>query len=366
MGACWRYLEDDGVEASFGLAVDEWMASRSDGPPALRLYTYASHCVLIGRYQRLDSEVHVEVCRTLGVALNRRPTGGGAILMGADQLGLALTIPAGMRAVFPRRAQELFPALAAGLVEGLRALGIAAAFHRKNDLEVRGRKIAGLGLYAAPAGGLLFHASLLVDLDLPLMLRVLHTPFEKLADKGVATLADRMTTVRRETGRALGVPEVRERIAGGYARAFGVTLEPGSLTAAERSAVEALERGKYLTAAWLEQPGLVPEAGGSCRLKTPGGLVEVHLTLRQNAIASCCVTGDFFAEEGRLAELERRLRRAAADPATVRETLERLYTEGLGIPGVAPEALAAAVDGAVRDAAARRACGIPYGCFVNP
>ena len=51
----WRYIADDGVSASFGLAADETLARRlgaGASPPTLRLYTYVSHCALVGRFQR--------------------------------------------------------------------------------------------------------------------------------------------------------------------------------------------------------------------------------------------------------------------------------------------------------------------------
>jgi lipoate-protein ligase A len=52
-------------------------------------------------------------------------------------------------------------------------------------VEVGRRKIAGLGIYFDPAGGLLFHASLLVDLDIAFMLSVLRTPRDFAVDKAV-------------------------------------------------------------------------------------------------------------------------------------------------------------------------------------
>ena len=363
---CWRYIDEDGVSASFGLAADEWMACRREGPPCLRLYTYRSHCVLIGRYQRLEAEANVGACRALGVELNRRPTGGGTILMGADQLGVALTIPASARAGFPRATRDLFPHLAEGLITALRELGVAASFHRKNDLEVAGRKIAGLGIFAAPSGGLLFHASLVVDLDVAFMLQVLHTPFEKLADKAVATVAERMTTLRREAGRPVTVDEVRDRIRAGYAEAFGVVLEEAVWTLEESEDICALEEAKYRSAAWLDQPGLVPDAGGRSRHKAAGGLVEVALTLRGDLISQCTLTGDFFAGDGQVASLERSLRRTAVEPVAIRTAVDRAYAEGARLEGVPPDLLATAVLEAAADAAARRATGQPYGCFVNP
>ena len=233
-----RLITDDSVTASFGLAADECLAARvgvgerrdvACSVPTLRLYTYRSHCALVGRFQNLENEVHRAYCAEHNLSLNRRPTGGGAILMGDDQLGVALTIP-GTADDSYSRARELMTQFSSGVVHGLQSLGVAASFRRKNDIEVNGRKIVGLGIYRAPKGGLLFHASLLVGVDIPFMLRVLKTPFEKISDKEIDTVADRITTVRREIGREITVDEVRARVAEGYAATFGVSLNGGGFT----------------------------------------------------------------------------------------------------------------------------------------
>src|SRR3972149_5096241 len=145
----WRYVADDGVTASFGLAADEVITRRQgtgQSPPTLRLYTYRSPSALVGRFQRIASEIHVEFCRASGIAVNRRPTGGGAIIMGADQLGVAVVLPERAEARSYDRTRELFQRFSGGIVAALADLGVAAEYRRKNDVEVRGRKVAGLGI----------------------------------------------------------------------------------------------------------------------------------------------------------------------------------------------------------------------------
>ena len=162
MKRCWRLLEQDGTSAASGLAVDETLARRAgegSSPATLRLYTYRSHCALVGRFQNLANEIHVSFCEDNGVELGRRPTGGGAIIMGAHQLGVALAVP-GRGTDFPGPARDLMERFSRGLAAGLEELGITARFRGKNDLEVDGRKIAGLGIHRDASGGLLFHASL--------------------------------------------------------------------------------------------------------------------------------------------------------------------------------------------------------------
>ena len=367
----WRLITDDNVSASFGLAADECLAGRvgqAESQPTLRLYTYRSHCALVGRFQNLENEVHREHCQANGLTLNRRPTGGGAIIMGADQLGVALTLPTTGDDSYSR-ARELMAQFSAGVVGGLQSLGVAAAFKRKNDIEVNGRKIVGLGIYRAPGGGLLFHASLLVGLDLPLMLRVLKTPFEKISDKEIATVTDRITTVRREIGGEIELNAVRARVAAGYAAVFGVTLNGGGFTAAEYLAITKLEREKYLTTEWVNQTTVVPDASGSAKLKTPGGLLDVRVTLAGNTIKAIFIGGDFFAAEGAVADLESTLRWHSADPKAVAATLESVYAKRANDLALLPfDPLTQTIQQAIRRAqvAESAARADPYGCFVNP
>jgi lipoate-protein ligase A len=383
----WRLITDDDVSASFGLAADDCLAARvgaGESAPTLRLYTYRSHCALVGRFQNLENEVHRAYCRAHGVALNRRPTGGGAIIMGADQLGVALTLPASGDDSYSR-ARELMGQFSAGIVHALEALGIRANFRRKNDIEVGGKKIVGLGIYrahglprpdAAPSepsaiqrSGLLFHASLLVGLDIPLMLRVLKTPFEKISDKEIAAVADRVTTVRREIGREVELNKVRARVAEGYAAAFGVSLRSGDFTADERRAIAALERDKYLTLEWVNQTAVVPDALGSARLKTPGGLLDVRVTLAGSTIKAAFIGGDFFAAEGAVADLEASLRWHSAEPNAVAATLARAHAQrGGDLAAVPLDALIQVVQQAIRRARAVESAvrADPYGCFVTP
>ena len=334
----WRLVADNDVTASFGLAADElltrWVGS-GQAQPTLRLYTYRPHCALVGRFQRIESELRVDYCREHGIPMNRRPTGGGAIIMGAGPLGVALVLPGTGDDVY-RTARALMARVSDGLLFGLSRLGIHAEFRRKNDIEVNGRKIAGVGIYRAPTDGLLFHASVLVDLDVPLMLRVLTIPVEKISDKEIAAVSARTSTVCSELGRPIEVDEVRSAIAAGYADAFGVTLEPGDFTSAEHDAITALEREKYLTDEWIYQATAVPDSAAGARLKTPGGLLDIRVALAGRIIKSAFIGGDFFAADNAIADLEARLRWHVANPdaitATLRQTYQRWPLELESIP----------------------------------
>ncbi len=364
----WRYIGDDDVTASFGLAADECLTERvgnGASAPVLRLYTYRSHCALVGRFQNVAAEVDRSCCEAAGIAVSRRPTGGGAILMGADQLGLALVVPEQRAATGYEQTRKLFTRFSAGVVQALAELGIDAAYRRKNDLEVRGRKIAGLGIYFHPRGGLLFHTSLLVDLDIPLMLRVLKTPFEKISDKAIATVADRVTTVRRELQRSIDLAEVKRRVRDAYAEILSAGFHHNTFTDEELERIGSLEQEKYASPSWIDQAPVTPDLAGTSQIKTEAGLLSISMTLAGASIKSIYITGDFFADEESLATVERALRWSSTDPDAVIRTLRALEDEGVHLPGIPLETLAEAIRRACQSAANPRAA-VARGCFVAP
>lgn len=324
----WRYLTSDGVAAADGLAVDEALMTRygrGEHGATLRLYSYRG-CALVGRYQSLADEIDEEACIRTGVEIGRRPTGGGAIIMTPGQLGVAVTARADA-AESPRASLARY---AAGVIAGLGRLGIAATFRHKNDLEVDGKKIAGLGLYLDPAGAVLFHASVLVDLDIRHMLEVLRIPGAKLSDKAVARVDERVTTISRQLGRPLAARDVREAFAAGFRSAFAVDLAATDLDANERAQARGLAADKYGTRAWIDQDSPRRDARGSALLKTPEGLVRIFVAVHGESIKSVLFAGDYNLVPAELPHLEAALKWTRADEATVVRETERVLGAGLG------------------------------------
>lgn len=343
----WRYLRHDAVEADQGLATDEAMTAgytrdEGDRPPTLRLYTYRDHCALVGRYQHLDAEVDLTACRRRGVSVNRRPTGGGAIIMGAGQLGVAVCT----RAPVEQRPKELLQRFSEGIVAGLSRLGIDATFRGKNDLAVDGRKIAGLGLFLNGTGGLLFHASVLADLDVELMLDVLQIPAAKLGDRAAAAVGERVTTVSRELGESWDGAALREVIAAGFATALDVELQPGVLGYQEREMAARLVEQRYGTERWRDEYSPRSDATATATLRLAGGLARLYLACHDRTIKSVLFTGDFNAVPAPLVALEEQLRWKRLDRATVSAVVEGCFLghPELGDPAAVVEALLDAAD----------------------
>ena len=366
----WRYIENNGVTASDGLAGDEALANRVGAgisQPTLRLYTYKP-CALVGRFQTMENELNLEYCAQNKIPVNRRPTGGGAIIMGENQLGVALAIP-GKTDESYASVRERMAQFSQGIISGLSTLGIEVEFRRKNDLEVNGKKIAGLGLHKTATGGLLFHASLLVDLDVSYMLNVLRTPFEKISDKEIATVAERTTTVQREYKKPLTLNNVRVIILNGYKNAFDANIELSDLSNEEMDEIRQLEKDKYMDSDWIFQSTDVADAIGKSIIKTEGGLLDIRIVLAGKMIKSAYIGGDFFTSEHAIADLEQSLRWHSSQHKSLQETLTQVYERWLGdLANLPMEYLIKGLMSAIQKAEimARKNSSDPYGCFVTP
>ena len=276
--------------------------------------------------------------------------------MGRDQLGIALVTPVlpGVT-THPR-------ALLARYVEGVRAgldmFGIRSELRGKNDLVADGKKIAGLGIAVIP-GAALFHCSLLVDLDVEFMLRVLRIPARALGERAAAAVLRRITTVRRASGRDLSLEDVRGAVSEGFARAFGATLVTGSLDEAEREAAQALAVERYASRDWLFPTGLRQELQGDGVVDTPFGTVHAAVTLAGDVISSVLVNGDFIGSESAIGQFESSLRWMRPSRRMLRERAAAL-ADAAGIPA---DDLAQAVWRACVDA---RAAGRTVGACYYP
>ena len=364
----WRYLCEDRVSDSFGLAADEAMALRVGenlSPSVLRLYTYRSCSALVGRFQRIENELNLDFCREQKMSVNRRPTGGGAILMGEDQLGVALMLRDWNGYKAPR---ELMWHFASALCKGLLIFGIKAQFRGKNDLEVEGRKIGGLGIHSNASGGYLLHCSLLVDLDVPLMLRALNVPVEKLEARQLQSIEGRITTVRRELKKDTSLNEVRDTMRRAFSSYFAVEFEQSCYSPEEKKAIGEMESSRYLKKDWIYQKVDVPDLSGEARQMTPAGLLDVRVTMAGRQIKAVFLGGDFFAEESAVSDIEGSLRWHSSESEQIHRTLEILYAKReeeltfLPIENVC-EVISKAVESA---RAISQDSTVGYGCFVNP
>jgi lipoate-protein ligase A len=325
-------------------------ASAGYPEPMLRIYTYRSHCAVIGRFQNMLAEVNLPECEALGVEVNRRMTGGGTGFMGGQQLMVALASSVD-HPVIPAHPARILPKLARGVVLGLAELGVKADFRSKNDVVVNGRKIGGTAICIEENGALLYHATVLLDFDIELMLRVLDTPAEKISDKGISSFEQRMTSVSEVLGTTVDAGQAREAICRGFEHAFKMSAVHTPFTTVEMEAIGKLEREKYLSSAWLEQRQPAPDMLGASIRKTPSGLVRTYVSLIGDTIKSVLITGDFFSGNRLINDIESALKWGRADEESISRTIRVVMkNSSSSIQGIDAATLASIIYSAVRTA----------------
>lgn len=316
----WRLLDTGILPAAENIALDEaLLQSRSEGESSstLRLLRYAPPAVLVGYHQSVEQEVRGTYCREHGIQINRRITGGGAILFDETQIGwelIALKEDFGVGGVV----LPLFRRICEGTIAGLRKLGVHAQFRPKNDIEVQGRKISGTG-GTEEGGAFLFQGTLLMDFDIETMLRALRIPLEKLKDKEIETAKERVTCLKWEIGALPAYETVKSALREGFEETFGMRLLPGPLNDYEQR-LFAEKTKRMRSDAWIYQRKSRADEQQNLRSvhKAKGGLIRTALIyhVRQRRIKSILITGDFFAFPKRtIPDLEAALKEVPASKA---------------------------------------------------
>lgn len=353
----WRYITGNAESASKGLASDEFLignygkwAASGFPEPTLRIYTYKSDCALVGRFQNAEAEVYLDECQRLGIEVNRRPTGGGAILMGERQLMISIATSSEHPSI-PAHPARILPKLARGIIVGLESLGIPAEYRAKNDIVVNGRKIGGSAIFVEENGALLYHATVLADFDVPLMLRTLSIPDEKLSDKEFNSHEDRMTSMSRELGEPIDIEKAREAICRGFEHAFKMSASHVPFTPVEAKGIGRMERDKYLTDEWVYQRQPAPDMTGTSTVKTPGGLVRIHVALAGDTIKSILITGDFLSGDRAVKDIEAALKWSRSDRESITRAIRvAMSNTDTAIQGISASDLTGIILEAIHDA----------------
>ena len=118
----WRLIRSGYRDGYYNMAVDEALflsVKEEKAPPTLRFYGFSPACLSLGYSQRAEKEIDLSACRSLGIDVVRRPTGGRAVLHKGD-------ITYSVVARFPWSLKETYRCLSLALARGLRSLGVEA------------------------------------------------------------------------------------------------------------------------------------------------------------------------------------------------------------------------------------------------
>ncbi|MEK6842952.1 MAG: biotin/lipoate A/B protein ligase family protein [Candidatus Micrarchaeota archaeon] len=242
----WRVIMFEHHDAFTNMALDEACSEAvADGkvPPTIRFYGWQPSAVSIGYHQSITDEVDLEECRKSEIDVVRRRTGGGAVYHDYNgEITYSVIAP---EIYFTKDIIASYKIICGWIVNGLKTLNLEAEFKPINDIIVGGKKVSG-NAQTRRHGVLLQHGTLLFDLDVRKMFSVLKVSKEKISDKMIASVEERVTSLKR-----LGIADKNEAYKA-LVEAFtqGKEFEFGSWSENELLRAKELATTKYRTTEW--------------------------------------------------------------------------------------------------------------------
>ncbi|MCL2360069.1 biotin/lipoate A/B protein ligase family protein [Candidatus Bathycorpusculum sp.] len=251
----WRYLPLSINDAALNMAIDEAILNAriaNSVPNTLRFYSWRPSAVSVGRNQTLQNEVYLDTAHHLGVDVVRRLSGGGAVYhdLGGEVTYSVIARVSDLGTVDPT---TVYTKIYDALTDALRLLGVPADYSSgdaKNcpNLTVLGRKISGSSQIIS-RGVVLQHGTLLVNLDLPQMFRVLQ--LKGVSCTQAADIAmHKITSIQTELGHKISLNTVANALAQGFKAVLRIHLQEGGLTSGEEAIVVRLQE-KYRSTEWM-------------------------------------------------------------------------------------------------------------------
>jgi lipoate-protein ligase A len=242
----WRVIPLHTTDAFTAMAIDEAVSesvASGKSDPTIRFWRWKPSAVSIGYFQSMNDEVDTHACKEAGVDVVRRRTGGGAVYHDYD--GEITYSVVGQENIFPAGIRESYQQICGWVVSGLGRLGIDAQFVPINDIVAGGKKISG-NAQTRRGGVLLQHGTVLHDLDVKKMFSLLKISQEKISDKMIKAVEDRVTRVLDH--KQVSIEETYKALLDGFTqnKEWGM----GELTQDELARAKELANSRYRDEKW--------------------------------------------------------------------------------------------------------------------
>ena len=269
-----RFLLNPSTDPWYNMSFDEYCLEQYASDDNFFYLWRNRPSVIIGLNQNAYSEVNLGYLEAHGIALARRVTGGGAVYHDLQNLNYTIV----GRGVSPQP-----------IADALRKLGVPAELTGRNDILVGGRKVSG---YARRVwrDREIIHGTLMYDVDLDTLVRVLDTPGSKLNAKGIASVHSRVANLRD----ALPQFDSLDSLQATLQELLSEGAAPLPFEPSRRLAVQALSDSKFSTWEWIYGQSREADFVRSARLTC--GTVEAGICLDRGRIASLHFGGDFLGD----------------------------------------------------------------------
>ena len=262
MSEQWRLIVDrEPASGSWNMAVDDYLyQSLEEGEmiTTLRFYSWARPTVSLGYSQKPGRVLDVDYCRSEGIEVVRRITGGKLVLHDRE---VTYAICSRDTQTFSGTVSESYRRISEGLMLGLARMGLQPSladpppsdyarsdlpcfsYPARDEIEVLGRKIVG-SAQKREGGRFLQHGSIPLHED--------DARLRHIAHLGSSGEQIRMISLSRAVGKDVDFSWAAEALADGLAEFFGVSLVPYAFSPEQLDGVSRLERERHRNPDWIE------------------------------------------------------------------------------------------------------------------
>lgn len=266
--------------------------------------------VVVGSYQNICREVHVEALRQRGIPVVRRISGGGTVYHDLGNVNYTYIVRAGALD---------YDAVLSPVIAALSAIGVPARKNRTCDIAIGDLKISG-SAQRMTKGRLLHHGTLLFSSDLGVLDQITtHRKNDCFQSRGTQSAICTVTNIREHLASPMTIEEFQNRL-------LEQMVPPGcphlTLTAEQEAEVCRLRDEKYRSWEWTwgKTPAFTYEKSGVFH----GAPIRVAYQAKRGIVSSAVI--DCAAIDGALAA--QLLNGARLDPEGFADICRRLAGDG--------------------------------------
>lgn len=277
------------------LATEQYLLNQRTFDEPLVLFYIQKPCVIVGRNQNVRAEVDLKYAKEHQVIITRRLSGGGAVYDDLGNLSFSFVVNAD-HASFGN-----FKLFTQPIIEALHEMGATGAeVSGRNDLMIDGKKFSGNAMYTKNKK-MYSHGTLMLDVDLDEVSRVLTVSEKKLASKGTKSVRSRVTNLKPYLAKEyqdITTEAFRDKLLLHLFSADtmeAIQTHEYKLTQADEQAIDQLVADIYANDAWIF--GEEPKYTIKREEKFKGGLIEANISVEKDRITAITIYGDYFSQK---------------------------------------------------------------------
>lgn len=272
----------------FNLALEELLLNKVEQEEVILYLWQNENTVVIGRNQNPWKECNLELLSRVNGKVARRLSGGGAVYHDLGNLNFTFLM---------REENENLSKQLGIIITALKELGIEAEFSGRNDILVNNKKISGNAFFREE-NKYYHHGTLLFDIDMEILPKILTPSIEKLQSKGIDSVKSRVINLK-QCNQELSIDLLIDALIGAFEYYYGKT---NSKQQVDESFSELCGNNikelvlKYSSDYWLY--GDCPNFQVSLKKQFEDGSYELNLQVEDGKINKCKIYTDSLRTKG--------------------------------------------------------------------